>query len=258
MARNRRGLVLVLLLVTGCSESVPLTEHQAAVEAAAQREATQATTIDQVNAEIADLTGQIESLEARVEVAEGALQEGDQIILELESEIRSMRIERDEAVEQSTALLLAFDAQIQAARSELHSELIAYVCQQAYTDAPPSSVDSAIDAYLNASPESAASLAGFDLDAIIDRPALQTELDRCKLDANLRTPKGDGFYTVGFEIAPGRWESTGTGDGCYWARLTVNQDIIDNHFGIAGGTVTIRPSDYEIRFDGCGTWEFVG
>lgn len=75
---------------------------------------------------------------------------------------------------------------------------------------------------------------------------------------NAAEPKGDGFYTVGVEIAPGRWESTGTGDGCYWARLDGNQNILDNHFGSAGGSITIRPNDYEIEFNGCGTWEFAG
>jgi hypothetical protein len=69
-------------------------------------------------------------------------------------------------------------------------------------------------------------------------------------------PKDDGFYTVGVEIAVGRWKSTGTGDGCYWARLDENQDILDNHFGAAGGTVTIQANDYEVVFNGCGTWEY--
>jgi hypothetical protein len=71
-------------------------------------------------------------------------------------------------------------------------------------------------------------------------------------------PKGDGFYTVGLEIAPGRWESTGSGSGCYWARLDGNQNILDNHFGNAGGSVTVRPTDYEIEFNDCGTWQYVG
>jgi len=71
-------------------------------------------------------------------------------------------------------------------------------------------------------------------------------------------PKEDGFYTVGVEIAPGRWHSTGTGDGCYWARLDGNQNLLDNHFGNAGGTVTIRPTDYEVSFEDCGMWEYLG
>jgi hypothetical protein len=70
-------------------------------------------------------------------------------------------------------------------------------------------------------------------------------------------PKRDGFYTVGVDIVPGKWHSTGTGTACYWARLDSGQDLLDNHFGYAGGTVTIRPTDYEVEFDGCGTWEYV-
>ena len=50
-------------------------------------------------------------------------------------------------------------------------------------------------------------------------------------------PKGNGFFTVGVDILPGKWESSGTGDGCYWARLDSNQDLLDNHYGFAGGTV---------------------
>lgn len=73
-----------------------------------------------------------------------------------------------------------------------------------------------------------------------------------------QSPKGDGFYTVGVEIAPGRWQSTGTADDCYWARLTSTNDILDNHFGTAGGTVNIGTNDYEVVFEDCGTWEYLG
>lgn len=71
-------------------------------------------------------------------------------------------------------------------------------------------------------------------------------------------PKDDGFYTVGVEIATGQWRSTGTGDSCYWARLDGYQGILDNHFGMSGGTITIWASDYEVVFDDCGTWEYLG
>ncbi|MFC1515615.1 putative metal-binding motif-containing protein [Thermodesulfobacteriota bacterium] len=67
----------------------------------------------------------------------------------------------------------------------------------------------------------------------------------------------DGFYTVGVEIVPGKWESTGTGTTCYWARLDEYQNILDNHFGLAGGTVTILDTDYEVEFNRCGTWVYV-
>ena len=78
-----------------------------------------------------------------------------------------------------------------------------------------------------------------------------------ELQADAAEPKGDGFYTVGVEIAPGRWESTGDGDSCYWSRLDGNQNLLDNHFGNAGGSITIRPTDYEVEFNDCGIWEFV-
>ena len=78
------------------------------------------------------------------------------------------------------------------------------------------------------------------------------------LQENSESNKSDGFYTVGVEIVPGRWKSTGSGDGCYWARLNGNQGLLDNHYGNAGGTVTIRATDYEISFDGCGKWEYLG
>ena len=63
---------------------------------------------------------------------------------------------------------------------------------------------------------------------------------------------------MGLEIVPGKWKSTGTGDSCYWERLDENQKTLDNHFGLAGGTVTIRSSDYEVMFKNCGDWEYVG
>lgn len=78
------------------------------------------------------------------------------------------------------------------------------------------------------------------------------------LRSDATAPKANGFYTVGVEIAPGQWRSTGTTDNCYWARLDGSQEILDNHFGNAGGTVTVYASDYEIHFEDCGTWEYVG
>ena len=71
-------------------------------------------------------------------------------------------------------------------------------------------------------------------------------------------PIGDGFYTVGVEISPGKWHSTGTGNSCYWKRLDSEQETIDYHYGLAGGTVNILETDYEVSFDGCGTWEYTG
>ena len=65
-------------------------------------------------------------------------------------------------------------------------------------------------------------------------------------------------FPVNGEIAPGQWQSTGTQDDCYWARLDENQDILDNHFGLAGGTVIVQAADYEVQFEDCGVWEYLG
>lgn len=78
------------------------------------------------------------------------------------------------------------------------------------------------------------------------------------LQSDASDPKEDGFYTVGVEIVLGRWKSTGTGDGCYWARLDAKQNTLANNFGLAGGTMTIRSTDYEVEFNGCGMWEYLG
>ena len=40
--------------------------------------------------------------------------------------------------------------------------------------------------------------------------------------------------------------------------MNANQKILDNHYGRAGGTVTILPTDYEVEFNRCGTWEYRG
>src|SRR5688572_17427405 len=70
-------------------------------------------------------------------------------------------------------------------------------------------------------------------------------------------PKGDGFYLVNVDIAPGVWRSNGTGDGCYWATTRQTGSIIDNHFGASGGTAYIAASAFQVEFDDCGTWEYL-
>lgn len=67
-------------------------------------------------------------------------------------------------------------------------------------------------------------------------------------------PKKDGFYVIGWDIAPGLWRSTGTGANCYWERQNVTQDIIDNDIGFAGGAAMIQPTDFVFYTKGCGDW----
>jgi hypothetical protein len=69
-------------------------------------------------------------------------------------------------------------------------------------------------------------------------------------------PHKDGKYLPGYDIAPGIWRSDGSagGDSCYWARKDINQKTLDNYIGNPKAIVTIRSTDAEIDFDGCGLW----
>jgi hypothetical protein len=75
--------------------------------------------------------------------------------------------------------------------------------------------------------------------------------------AALRSDKSDGFYLVNVDIAPGVWRSDGKGDKCYWATTTRTGDIIDNHFGMAGGTMYVSPTAFQVEVEDCGTWKFL-
>jgi hypothetical protein len=69
---------------------------------------------------------------------------------------------------------------------------------------------------------------------------------------------GDGIYLVNVDIAPGVWRSQGTGDICYWEITTKTGDIINNHFGMAGGTAYISPLAFQVTFQDCGDWIYLG
>ena len=73
----------------------------------------------------------------------------------------------------------------------------------------------------------------------------------------LKRSRGDGIYLVGIEIAPGVWDSNGTGDSCYWEVTTATGDIINNHFGLAGGTAYISATAFQVMFERCGTWTWL-
>jgi len=74
----------------------------------------------------------------------------------------------------------------------------------------------------------------------------------------LKTNKGPGFYLVGIDIAPGVWRSLGSGNDCYWSITDKFGGIINNHFGMAGGTMYIAVQSYQVQLDPeCGTWTFM-
>lgn len=69
--------------------------------------------------------------------------------------------------------------------------------------------------------------------------------------------KYNGFYLINVDIAPGIWRSNGTSDNCYWEVTTATGDIIQNHFGMAGGTAFIPPNGFQVQFLNCGTWTYI-
>lgn len=76
--------------------------------------------------------------------------------------------------------------------------------------------------------------------------------------AKLTADKEDGIYLVNVDIAPGIWRSTGTGGSCYWQTSTKTGDIIDNHFGMSGGTTYISASAFSVTFQDCGIFTYLG
>jgi hypothetical protein len=75
---------------------------------------------------------------------------------------------------------------------------------------------------------------------------------------DLQTEKTAGFYLVNIDIAPGIWRNNGVSGGCYWSVTTRTGDIIDNHFGMGGGTMYIPPNAFQVQLDAkCGTWTWL-
>lgn len=212
-----------------------------------------------VEAGLEDVGGRLS--ESQTENGELTRQRDDALASVREAEERASEAEgrASDLLEQMDDLRASFDPELEAARADFLGTVEDRLC-----DLQSENSDTAIDVVhattglINAEPPSAAAFEGFDLETVFDFGALEGAAEACRTQATLTAARGDGFYTVGDEIAPGAWRSTGTGDGCYWERLDADQDILDNHFGDAGGTVTIRSSDYEVHFDDCGAWEYLG
>lgn len=84
-----------------------------------------------------------------------------------------------------------------------------------------------------------------------------TATAQAEMDIVLKASREDGIWLVGVDIAPGLWRNNGTGDGCYWKRSDKTGDIIDNHFGLGGGTAYILKSDFQFETHDCGTWTWL-
>jgi hypothetical protein len=81
-------------------------------------------------------------------------------------------------------------------------------------------------------------------------------------------PFGQGDFKVGYEVAPGTYQSPGADPAhpksvCYWARLSgfsgTLGDVIENKVSTGGAeTVTIDAGDVGFTSDNCGTWTKIG
>jgi hypothetical protein len=73
-------------------------------------------------------------------------------------------------------------------------------------------------------------------------------------------PHPDGVYQVGVTIAPGLWRSIPQNQDryCYWARRKYDGIQLGSHYAPGASEVLIRPTDYEVEFDGCGIWVYMG
>lgn len=90
-----------------------------------------------------------------------------------------------------------------------------------------------------------------------------TELPPAALTATaeflLTGPHGDGAYQVGVTIAPGIWRAIPQRDGyCYWARRKYDGILLGEYYGPPGIEMRVRETDFEIEFDGCGVFVFMG
>jgi len=75
----------------------------------------------------------------------------------------------------------------------------------------------------------------------------------------LTADKEAGNYLVGVDIAPGLWRNNGTSDSCYWTINDKFGGIINNYFGMGGGTMYIPAGAFSVRLEReCGTWTYMG
>jgi hypothetical protein len=74
----------------------------------------------------------------------------------------------------------------------------------------------------------------------------------------LTLARGDGYYLVNVEIAPGTWLNNSTDEHCKWTRTSRTGAIIHEYFGPGSGTAYIDPTDFAFQSIRCGTWTFLG
>lgn len=258
----KKAAAFTLVLLVACTGEASDTTEQSATDTTTSTSVAPTTTPD-LSGDLELALEQVDDLEARVSELQTEVEQEAQTRKEAESALAEAEAALEEAQSEVAALRLAYDDEIQQILSDGVSAVVDSSCSAIDGVLTDSQVTELIDRQIAdwvgqpGLPEGA--------DEHLDRQAIEEQVATCVAEgaeearqAELREAKSDGFWTVGEEIAPGTWESQGSGDGCYWARLDSEQGIIDNHFGNAGGRITIRSSDAEVEFNGCGQWEYQG
>ncbi|MFQ5966452.1 MAG: hypothetical protein ACE5MI_02440 [Acidimicrobiia bacterium] len=254
-------LVVLTLGLTSCV--VMGTGAREELDAELERLARQVQIAEQLEssarAEAAEHRAEAERLGGDLEDARGEIRELKRLTGRLEVTIGALTAEVGAAISNYQLTLRTFDEQIREAQANLHGTVSERLCSL-QKDHPHRrlDVDAAVDEIVANGADIQAALVELPPLIFLDMEALAEVRDECFLEANLMTPKQDGFYLVGVEIGAGMWRSTGRGGACYWARRDERQRIIASYFGPAGGTVTIEPSDFEVQFERCGTVEPLG
>jgi hypothetical protein len=89
-------------------------------------------------------------------------------------------------------------------------------------------------------------------------PPSETPTPTETLEPSLTADRGDGYFLIGQEIAAGIWRNDGTGTDCTWETTTKTGRVIDTYTGLGGGTAYIAEGTFQVRFEGCGTWTYLG
>jgi len=257
----------LLLIIAGCSPGASEESLQQASDRASQAEAS----LSQSESLLSQAEQDLSDRQAELDEALRSLAAAEENIEQLEATVTTLTDKSEQLQDDLDAVLLQFDPQIQTALASLEIDLADQACAQGRKDAQDGSASKDPVSDLNV--DVPGGLRGRTLDELVDTDLISAEYTSCykeerailqekREQAQLIKDKGDGFYTVGEEMAAGTWRSTGGGDSCYWERLSGFSgdfdDIITNYFGSAGVTVTISSSDKAFKAEGCGTWEYLG
>ena len=224
--------------------------------------------LDTANDSITALQQDLERTKKRADTAESKIEDAELAAIQADNAQATAERQRDAALEREqtaiddmNAVLTRYDPEIKAALAGIVNTASDAACtagQNAGFDGEPEPrLATALVQVIASLPSSA--FPDSDPAKLLPMDALQRTLSDCYVAGQTRKkidgPHSDGIYTVGVEISAGKWRSDGTGDRCYWQISPDGQpdDILSNHAGNAGGTVTLAVGQ-EFETNRCGNW----